>query len=309
MSVDLEGLRMLPRFAQAGFAVADLSGPTARFAGWNLDKPRFSGSVIKITALFAALQLREQLNLAAKVVKKENLFKTVTAEWYPRVARAVAGPANFPQLDKLFVFKPDGEVEFHFEVAKKIGLMTSYSDKTAAGECIRLLGHQYINGALAAEGLYSTKRSGLWIGGDYANVEYAAVPGGSTHYAATPAALLRFLELVHSGRLVSAAGTGKMKRVMENCWTFNVLQAKGARFLAPPESFGKLGWEYVNGVRLEFDAGVVHRVTDQGNFRYAIVVLGLPPDDRRELIGLLDNIVVDRHFAPPLTNPVRHTFA
>ena len=141
-----------PLFNQAGFAVADLSGRYSRYAGWNLNKPRFSGSVLKITAIFAALQLRERLNLAAKGLTKDEVFPKVTAAWSPLVARSVAGPANFPQLDKIFLIKSDGEIEFTLEFAKKLVLMATNSDPPASGECIRLLGHQYINGGAGSRG-------------------------------------------------------------------------------------------------------------------------------------------------------------
>src|SRR5262245_30820951 len=93
----LNELGRQPLYAQAGFAVADLSGSVSRYAGWNLDKHRFSGSVLKITVLFAALQLLERLKLAAKGLKEDVIFKTVKAAWYPLVARSVGGESNFPQ--------------------------------------------------------------------------------------------------------------------------------------------------------------------------------------------------------------------
>ena len=38
-------LGQTPLSAQAGFAIADLSVRAPRFVGWNMDRPRFSGSV------------------------------------------------------------------------------------------------------------------------------------------------------------------------------------------------------------------------------------------------------------------------
>jgi hypothetical protein len=295
----IDELGRTSKYSQVGFAVADLSDHISRFGGWNLDKPRYSGSVLKIAALFAALQLRERLNLAAKGVRKDDLFKVATAEWFPRVSRSVAGEANFPQLDTIFWIKPDGEIEFTMDFAGKLGLMVSYSDTASTGVCIRALGHQYINGALAAEGLYSAKTSGLWLGGDYADTVYGNVPGGSTWFAATPTKLLRFLDLLNSGHLVSASASDKMKRVMEDFWTLNDLRADSRGVLGPPESFGKLGWGFVNSVKTFFDAGVVHRRTDRGNFRYAIVILGLPRQELGDLALQLDDIIIDWHFTRP----------
>ena len=48
-------------------------------------------------------------------------------------------------------------------------------------------------------------------------------------------------------------------------------------------------------MRLDFDAGVVYRVHDSGNFRYAIVILGLPPEQRRELTLALDETIIQFH--------------
>jgi hypothetical protein len=157
-----------PRYRSANFAVMLVGPRVAAYAGWNLDKPRFSASVLKVAALYAAYELRARAKLAAPGLKADVVLREIEAAWKPTVQRAVVGPANFPKLADIFV-PYTSAVEFRDDFFADLKLMASKSDTAASGRVIGKLGHQYINGALAKQGLAKNQK-GLWLGGDYNQV-------------------------------------------------------------------------------------------------------------------------------------------
>jgi len=288
----LKPLYQNPRYSASNFAVMYLYGGRAYYAGWNLDKPRFSGSVLKIAALYAAYQLRENARLAAPGIRAEVVFRDIEAAWKPIVQRAVVGPPNFPKLAEIFV-PYNSTVEFRDDFLQDLKLMASYSDTKASGRVISKLGHQYINGALAKQELF-TKRKGLWLGGDYNKIEWYPEPESKSHYAATPRALLRFLNLLANNALISVDISKKMKGTMANFWSE---QLRTPAQYDDANSFGKLGWEYMKDKTTKqfFDAGVIARTTDRGNYNYGLVIQGLTWTDFVDLAAELDSTIYRFH--------------
>lgn len=70
----LKPLTQDAQYASSNFAVMYLRPTMAAYAGWNLDKARFSGSVLKSTVLYAAYQLRDRAQLAARGMPKDAIF-------------------------------------------------------------------------------------------------------------------------------------------------------------------------------------------------------------------------------------------
>jgi hypothetical protein len=289
----LKPLNENPLYRGSNFAVMYLSAGRGSYAGWNLDKSRYSGSVLKIAVLYAAFQLRENAKLAAQGMKKEVVLRNIEATWKPIVQQAVPGPANFPKLAEIFV--PDtGTVEFRDDFHDDLKLMASASDTKASGRVITKLGHQYVNGVLEKQDLFSKKEKGLWVGGNYNDIEWHPEPAAKSHYAATPRALLRFLNLLSNNTLISADISKKMKGMMDNfyserLWTATQYDNKN--------SFGKLGWEYMKDGKTKelFDAGVIARTTSRGNYNYGLIIQGLPTADFSSLAVELDKIMYRWH--------------
>lgn len=300
---DLLSRRMRPIFAhpeysKLGFAVGSMSYPYV-WAGLNIHQTRFSGSVVKIAALFAFHQLHHSVNLACRALgtkpkKSDELFQLITDAWRPIVEKAVPGPKNFPDLAGIFdpvKATSHWNLEFKREIDKDLEDMISKSDTSASGRCIRLIKHQYINGALAKEGLYTTKDGGIWLGGDYNQIEYQADPKSSvrSHYTTTPFALMRFLMLLRTDALVSPGASSAMRAVMDNFYLPRFLRSERRPFL---ENYGKLGWEEVGKVKVYFDAGVVERVPPRAaKFKYGLVVLGPTALWIKPLALALDDVI------------------
>lgn len=292
-------LPMGQKYPKASFAVMNLMAGGATYGGWNMTRPRFSGSVMKMTVLYAAYRLRERARRAAIGYKKEQVFDAIRAGWKAEVERSVAGPANFPNLQQ--IFEPfQSTVEFRDDFKQDLNDMVEFSDKEAAGRVIRAMLHQYIGGAFAKQDF--VKESVLWVGGDYAQLEYAAEPISKSHYAASPKGLLRFLGLLHTDAMIDAATSKLIKSHAKNFWAkkdhFNAAQ------IDKTKSYGKLGWEYrdikVNKDQDIYDAGVIHRkLPSGGTFQYAFVIQGLLWDEYVEVLEHLDKTVINHHFGRP----------
>ena len=84
----LEHLKKDPQFSTMRVAVIDLAlstksagsgGGMNLFSGWNVHQTRYSASVVKVSAMFAAFQLRKNINDAANIPAKDaaDLFKQI----------------------------------------------------------------------------------------------------------------------------------------------------------------------------------------------------------------------------------------
>ncbi len=299
----LKPLYQNPSYRTSSFAVLYLRPGMGTYAGWNLDKSRFSASILKVAALYAAYQLRESAKLAAPGMRADVVLRNLETAWKPTVLSAVAGPANFPKLAEIFV-PYTSSVEFRDDFRADLKAMASASDTEASGRVISKLGHQYINGALAKQDLFTKQKKGLWLGGNYNQEMWYPESDSKSYYAATPRALLRFLSLLTDDLLISADISKTMKGMTDNFYS--------ERMWLPSEyddskSFGKLGWEYMednkgtdpatgNRIKMYSDAGVIARTTGRGSYNYGIVIQGLVGwQTFQDLVKELDTVIHDWH--------------
>ena len=189
-----------------GIALVDLSrAPRMGYAGRNDTRQIYVASLAKIGAMFAAFQLRQSVRAAARQLSVANaaeVFDAITAAWTPDVSSRTKGrPADFPRFAN--IFKISGSrgnwiIDFtdeqkSWQEIKDIGdglpqglgfrdrmkLMIANSNNHAAASCIDDIGFQYLNGALAAAGLFSAGSSGgLWIALDYGGHWWGKAAGG-----------------------------------------------------------------------------------------------------------------------------------
>jgi hypothetical protein len=316
-------------FTNMGIALADLTLRTRNlelanwidYAGVNDDKELFAASLVKIAALFAAYRLRERVREAAKSLGAaggSDPLPRIEAAWKPKVANAIAGrPPDFPKLDKIFsVSGPAGAWTIDFSdtgtpwadmeklhakgvpnlgslgFRDRMNLMISESDNRAAGSCIRDIGFQYLNGALAAEGLYDSGNSrGLFLGGGYdGGTVWGREKVVNTAQGATASAVAHMLVLLETDRLVDAQASHEMRWIMAHAGSFfgeGLMQAKPARTAS--KIYAKVGRNDPN-----FDDGaVIERVVNGKLIRYAAV--GLNASSRKmlhDLIIQLDDCIV-----------------
>ncbi len=247
-----------PPFNQMGIALVDLTrAPRIGYAGWNDVHQTYVASLAKIAAMFAAFQLRQSVRAAAKLLQvtdPSKVFEAITAAWSPLVSTRITGrPADFPNLNNIFSISGnpgnwmidftddnkgwDAINQIGDSLPKGLGfrdrmkLMIANSNNRAAASCIDDIGFQYLNGALAAEGLFSASDGGgLWIALDYGGHEWGKSAGGGWSQGATAAAVARFLALLETNRLVDADASDEMRKIMSfqghyGSWFVNHLPA------------------------------------------------------------------------------------
>jgi len=299
---DLQGDK---RFAKMAVAIIDLTLRTRRpdgvgwitFAGWNMYEERFAASLVKIAAMFAAFRLRENLRNAAAQVDAKNgkdLFKAIIADWKPIVETAIkAARKDFPNLD--LIFEADGspgawKINFTPAFLKHMKDMIGHSNNLSAAFCIDAIGFQYLNGALAAEGLFSGQFGGLWLGGNYHGRNWEVEPiNRKTHMGATAKAVAAFLTLLEDSRLVSPDASKEMRRIMRLAGSWF---EEGLSKANPPrttsDAYAKVGL-----LGTYHDCAVITRSTQGRTIRYAAVGLGAPSAEvLRQLIVKLDDYIL-----------------
>jgi hypothetical protein len=272
--------------------------------GWNLHVTQYSASLVKIAAMFAAFRLRENVRAAAATSKakdSDELFAQITADWKPIVERSVpGGRRDFPQLDRIFSagggaggFSIDFDGRFRDSMADMIGP----SDNAAASRCILALGYQYIQGALAAEGLYTSDKGGLWLAGDYSSGrDGTPEPKSRKHQAASAAAVARFLTLLETNRLVSADACSEMRSLMTNDYMIRFLDADGR---TTSSHYGKLGIGGKSSGYSRHDCAVIERSIAGKTIRYAAIMLGAKNFDVLADLGIaLDNAMLTANGLP-----------
>jgi hypothetical protein len=247
-------------FANLGVAVVDLTraGPlSAPLAGWNQDRQMTVGSLAKIAAMFAAFYLRKSVNDAVRGIVFNDLdvlFQRITQEWKPLVESKIDGvkTKDFPKLDVIFKRqsgsqgKGDWQVNFNGSFLEDMRDIFRFQDiaersNGAAAKIIRPLGFQYINGAVAADKLYSSASGGLWLTKDYTGLDGGKDPKGHTNRGATAEAVGQFLARVQMGRLVGQKSCEDgMQKIMALAGTFFGEGLKGEK-RDPSEIYGKVG--------------------------------------------------------------------
>jgi hypothetical protein len=190
-------------------ALVDVTDPAAPvFAGIRAEDTVFIASMAKIAALYAAFELRKQLQDAISGVPVATpvpaMITQIKKTWQPLIdakkPKDAAAFAGFPNLTDIFDITPSGaswSVTFttkgdintladkesaqwpllsgKFGFKELLFLMASFSNNDAAARCITTLSYEYINAALVVAGLYETGKGGLWLAAPYPHKPGAAL--------------------------------------------------------------------------------------------------------------------------------------
>jgi hypothetical protein len=184
-------------------AVIDLADTTAPlpYAGFNDEEMIFVASLQKISALYAAFELRSRVRAQTRAAIQGGLATTsrnwqdqivhdLETLWRPKLAAAFPGlPRGFPNIKRIFSFSDTGQVDFaaasppvSIDQIDKIGsrgepvgkfgdlmkMMLRWSNDAAASLCIRELSYPYINGVLSGAGFFDkTAKKGMWLSADF----------------------------------------------------------------------------------------------------------------------------------------------
>ncbi len=194
-------------------ALADLTDDPAKpaFGGVNDDEVLYPGSLQKISAMYAAFQLRSQVQAQVRGAIADGLStskpgweKIVTdslkRDWLPKLrAEFPKLPGSFPQLAAIFELSATGDVTFRRKLTDDeinqlgtegstasglfgdwLALTIRWSNNVAASRCIRALGYPYLNGVLKAAGFFGgSPAHGLWLSGDYEGHDWIPNSPGS----------------------------------------------------------------------------------------------------------------------------------
>lgn len=302
----IDDLRHDKRFKDLAVAVIDLTLRARRadgigwttFAGWNLYDQRFAASLVKIAAMFAAFRLRENVKSAAvEVTAKDGteLFQVIAASWKSVVENVIpGGKPDFPQFDRIFTVSGGGgawDIEFSSVFTKHLREMIGHSNNQSAGFVIDAVGFQYLNGALAAEGLYSDEYGGLWLGGNYNGRNWMIEPiSKKTHMGATAGAVASFLTLLDGDRLVNSQASDEMRKLMRQAgsWFF-----EGLGKARPPRNSVSDMYAKVGLMGTHHDCAVIERPAGGRTIRYAVVALTAPSASvLHQLIVKLDDYIL-----------------
>lgn len=274
----------------------------------------------KLRALFPrrpakAFGTRQDITLP----KLDQIF-TLSATGKVEFARAMPALST-PELDA-----PVGRTSAEFKTPpgrfhEWMRLMLRWSNNTAASKCILALGYPYVNGVLARAGLFDAASSnGLWLSADYAGHDWVNTPAERqinaaglrltprwaraqrrtrSNATATAAQVARFMTLLAQDRLIDAAASDEMRRLLEitpggiGSYAKTALHRVGR---SATRIFSKVG---LGDDAFSHDCAIVERTVAGSDLRYVAVVLGSAParkrQDLRDLFVLLDEAIVQRN--------------
>jgi hypothetical protein len=193
-------------------ALADLTDNAANppFVGVHDDEVLYVGSVQKVSAMYAAFELRKRVRMQVDTAKANGLNTTrhgwevaviddLQRDWTPKLRSAFPPPLpeSLPQFATIFEFESGGGVRFPRSLSDAelddiafpgtpkgafgdwLYLMIHWSNDEASALCISALGFSYINGLLRAAGFMGgSPEHGLWLAGNYGGRDWLPHPPG-----------------------------------------------------------------------------------------------------------------------------------
>lgn len=216
--------------------VVSLGGHTSAlhpWAGLRELEEHYSASLIKVAALYAAVDLRasaEQLRAAQGLIDWPSLEAALVAEWTPEILAHVPAlisnaasltPAlktRMPAYSDVLQLVPDGaggvEVGFTARALAAFDNMIAGAHNPGATSTIHDLGYGYLNGKIADDGFFDGTGQGIWLAGDYASVwPYVRIPSvndAGVAQATTAWHMALLLTLMCDGRLVGPQSSAEM---------------------------------------------------------------------------------------------------
>ena len=155
-----------------------------QYAGINDTKMYYSGSLVKVAALYAAFELRAAARKHAGDISfssETTFFSSLNANIDTSTAtqRLIAfGKGLHPEWTKIFKgFKASGPDKVEFLPSFQTDLK-NIGENPNAGKVIRALGYSWINVSLKKGNLFDEPSlNGVWLAGDYSG-EGATISGG-----------------------------------------------------------------------------------------------------------------------------------
>jgi hypothetical protein len=253
------GARRLPI---AIVAMSDEAGQN-KFAANLPDDMDFIASLGKVAAMYASFELRRAVNEVARMGTWTNgteLWHLLNAELDPQISSAVSTipvhtTPRYREIFDLASATPGTGIGFTSQYQAWLRGMIVDGENGPSGECIRRLGFQYINGALAAGGFYdATASKGTWLTGDFVNTPLRLANSENDQLvgqAGTPRTLAKLFTLVGQRGLVDFMTSDEMLALLQgsvghsNPWIMRVtdvaVQPEPARAPGYDVRYNKLG--------------------------------------------------------------------
>jgi hypothetical protein len=166
------------------FTLVDVTNSAGTFpsAGHLETVTDYIASEAKVAVMYSAYALRDMVRRFAAAVgaNPANLFAELKRRMNPSIAAAspIIGRSllfdeyRVPSYAHVFAVQPEtlgrATVAFAAGFERALEGMIVPSNNADAGICVRGVGYGYLNGALAAAGVFEpSKEQGLWVAGDY----------------------------------------------------------------------------------------------------------------------------------------------
>jgi hypothetical protein len=192
-------------------ALVDLTGVKHHdpvYAGYHDKKAMYGASLPKVLALYAAFQLKFDLNTFAaqnKIEKADVLRREIAKQWKGE------GLLAQPNVRALFNFteKSGDPVTASFKSTPKI------HGNADASRLIVMLGFEYIGSVALQSGLYDETDGGLWLNAAFASPAWTTTPFPrlDVHHA-TARGAATFFTLLAQGRLVDQKSSNEMAAIL-----------------------------------------------------------------------------------------------
>lgn len=277
-----------------------------QFAGWGSTVAVDCGSAAKVAVLYAAFQLKGDLEHIAKtegVSKTAELVQIVDKKWQK------AGIVERPKVVEIFNGDQDPpNLAFAEDFEDAVNNIVFHEANVASSVIIKKIGFPYIASVLWHSGLHHPRRGGLWLYWNFDDKHpqqwsgaARPAPGPVFPHTATALSLATFYALLAQGRLCGAEASDKMKRVLKETWYSSVLP--GATITAKVGLLHDLSkclrWEIKDGKRqcAKFEVSAAHEgdLIENGKLRYAaaIMTVGIPQGTGvlTKLIVQLDEVI------------------
>jgi len=241
----------------------------------------YGASLAKLGAIYAAHQLRFDLNVQARITPS-----SMTADRIRRLKTI---------FDVTTVGSPAvASFEFNRDF---LGFLGGICENSDADAIMKALGFPYIASALWQSGLYDCRRGGIWLGGLYDGCKtlWHLDPIGSQCHGVTALSVATFFTLLAQGRLIDDYSSQKIKDILimqpDRCGSrFKVGLADAGRFAATDRIYSKIG---VYGA-YSHEGALIDRVSI--GKKYAAVVLTISNGGdggmvRQKLIEHLDELI------------------
>ena len=274
-----------------------------RLAEFDSSTETYAASLAKIAALYAAYQLKFDLNLTA--MTKPATFTQIRLNALKKIFNVTNASGASPGL----------KFEFNNSFRTALDAICENCDATYV---IGSLGFRFIASALWQSGLYNCRRGGLWLGTTYGACRgvprrsWHSDPIGHTSHGATALSVATYFTLLVQKRLIdSASSLGIMANLIRNrahCRSFfeEGLRSAG-KFVFDSSNpatsdltVSKIGIYSNDNAEYYHEGAAIKRSHNGRMLRYVVVVLtrANPAKERigyrvlQDLIQYLDELVV-----------------